>query len=368
MLVGLTLYSGHKTGMTPQEGTPKDFPLVSVIIPHWKGKGILFRCLESLRSLMYQPSEILLVDNGSTDGSVAAASAEFADVTVIRSESNLGYAGGCNLGLTNARGEFALLLNDDAVVTEGLLEKLISTMQADRTIAVCQPKILSITDPGRFDYAGAAGGEMDRYGFPFCRGRIFDTCEMDLGQYDIPTEIFWASGACCLVRCGLVRDVGLFDTDFFAHMEEIDLQWRLRNRGFRSVSVPGAVARHDAGSTLSADTPLKVFLNHKNSLMMMVKNLPATSLLVVMPVRIILDCAAIVYRLLNLQPLNAFAILRSIVHTALRLPRIIRKRSPDRRSDSAGTGLYPRSVVLQYFLKGRRTYTDLPGIRPDAGG
>ncbi|MDH4070645.1 MAG: glycosyltransferase family 2 protein [Ignavibacteria bacterium] len=354
--------------MTPQAGTSKDFPIVSVIIPHWKGKEILFRCLESLKALTYQPSEVLLIDNGSTDGSVGPASRKFPDVTVIRSESNLGYAGGCNLGLRHARGEFALLLNDDALVTEGLLEKLIITMQADQTIAACQPKILSIKEPGKFDYAGAAGGEMDRYGFPFCRGRMFDTCEEDSGQYDEPAEIFWASGACCLVRSSLVLDAGLFDTDFFAHMEEIDLQWRLRNRGYRSVSVPGAVARHDAGSTLSADTPLKVLLNHRNSLMMMIKNLPLPTLLAVMPVRMVLDSVAVVYRLLLFQPLNAFAILRSILQTLLQLPRTLRKRSPDLRRDVAQKALYPRSVVLQYFLFQRRTYADLPGTRVNFRG
>ncbi len=339
----------------------KDSPLVSVIIPHWKGRDILLRCLASLYLPGHPELEVLLVDNGSTDGSVSDAVSAFSGVKVLRSDVNLGYAGGCNLGLDQASGEFALLLNDDAVVTSGMIQTLVSAVRGDNTIAACQPKILSISNPGYFDYAGAAGGEMDRFGFPFCRGRIFDTVESDKGQYDSPSRIFWASGACCLFRMSALKESGFLDPDFFAHMEEIDLQWRLTNLGYTVVSVPDAIARHDAGSTLAPDRPYKVYLNHRNSLVMLLKNHRVTALLTVLPLRILLDFAAAAYRLARLELPNTLAVFRAHLYAIFHLPWILKKRISPGKGVNRTTQFYSRSIVWDYFMMRRRRFTDLPG-------
>jgi len=339
----------------------KRLPLVSVIIPHWRGKGILIRCLISLKNASLDRSEILLIDNGSTDGSVDEAVKTFPSVSVLKSETNLGYAGGCNLGIENARGEFALLLNDDAEVTPGFLDPLVECMAADRTVAACQPKICSIRQPGRFDYAGAAGGYLDIFGFPFCRGRIFVHVEDDHGQYDDPREIFWASGACCLVRMSALREVGNLDEDFFAHMEEIDLQWRMRRAGYKIMSVPSSIVRHEAGSTLGAENPYKIYLNHRNSLIMMLKNHSAGALLAVLPVRIALDIAAMAYRLLRGEVLNASAILHALGYSLFHLSSVLRRRNQHGSSPTMKNArLYKRSIVWDYFILRQRRFSDLP--------
>ena len=312
--------------------------------------------------------EILLVDNGSTDGSVSEAASAFPGVRVLRSNLNLGYAGGCNFGLEQAKGEYALLFNDDAVATRGMLESLVEAARGDSRVAACQPKILSIRNLGQFDYAGAAGGEMDRFGFPFCRGRIFDTVETDKGQYDSHSEIFWASGACCLLRMSALKAVGFLDADFFAHMEEIDLQWRLMNRGYKVVSVPDAIARHDAGSTLAPDQPLKVYLNHRNSLVMLLKNHQTGVLVTVLPFRILFDLAAAIYRLARLEPLNMLAVFRAYLYLVFHLPEVLRKRASPGNGMGGATPFYSGSIVWDYFVMGRKKFSDLPGRSGTSNG
>jgi GT2 family glycosyltransferase len=263
----------------------KSFPVVSVIIPHLKGEDILRRCLKALQSCTYPSIEVILVDNGSTDGSSERIAGKHPGVRLIRSTVNLGYAGGCNMGLSHASGKYALLLNDDAEVTAGFLEPLVACMESDASIGACQPKIKSIIDSTKFDYAGAAGGYLDRFGYPFCMGRIFDTVEVDRGQYDDPREIFWASGACCLIRISALEETGRFDESFFAHMEEIDLHWRMRLAGYKIMSVPSSIVHHEAGTTLAPEAPQKVYLNHRNGLMMLVKNHRPGMLLWILPAR-----------------------------------------------------------------------------------
>jgi len=343
----------------------RKLPLVSVVIPHWRGKEILFRCLNSLLAANTLSTEIYLIDNGSTDGSVDEAIRQFPLVKVIRAEKNLGFAGGCNLGIRESKGEYVLLLNDDADVTPGFLEPLVKAMEADTTIAACQPKICSIRYPKSFDYAGAAGGFLDIYGFPFCQGRIFTTIEEDRGQYDDPCEIFWASGACCLLKMSALRAVGPLDEEFFAHMEEIDLQWRLRLAGYKIVVVPTSTVRHEAGTTLSPDQPYKTYLNHRNSLIMILKNHRVKTLIHVLPVRLFLDSVAVLYRVLHGQILNAFAILRALGYVLFNLTAILQRRDQRkamvRQSDRILPVLmYRRSIVWDYFLLKRRKFPDLP--------
>ncbi len=343
-------------------------PVVSAVIPHWRGKDILVRCLRSLKSITYRPLELLLVDNGSSDGSVQQAVRECPEVVVLSPGKNKGYAGGSNHGLREVKGEYALLLNDDAEVTPGFLEPLVEMMESDTAIAACQPKICSIRHPDRFDYAGAAGGYLDQYGFPFCRGRIFLTVEQDKGQYEDCREIFWASGACCLLRMESLRKVGLLDEEFFAHMEEIDLQWRLQLAGYRSMVVPSSVVLHDAGTTLNPETPYKVYLNHRNSLIMLLKNHRPATLFRVIPVRLVLDLLALLYRLARGEMLNAFAIFRALGYILFNLPSILERR-PHLHAlgtvSEAGVerSFYHRSIVWDYFVLHRRTFQQLSGFK-----
>jgi hypothetical protein len=358
----------QRVASNQQSATPTgvaSWPLVSIIIPHWRGQKILQRSLASLQRCSYRAVEILLVDNGCDDGSVQRAQQEFPEIRVLRLEKNLGFAGGCNFGLQNAAGKYALLFNDDAEATPDFLDPLVEIMESDPQIAACQPKIRSLEFPEKFDYAGANGGFLDVLGFPFCRGRIFMTLEDDHGQYDDACELFWASGACCLLRMSALQQVGLLDVAFFAHMEEIDLDWRLHLAGYRIVSAPVSIVQHQAGSTLHPDKPYKIYLNHRNSLIMMLKNYSARTLLWVLPGRMVLDAVAFWYRILHGDFRRAFAIVRAGLHV-LRNWRSIRSRRREsqksrRLSDQEiMPRIYRRSIVWDYFIAGRKLFSMLP--------
>ncbi|MFQ5632036.1 MAG: glycosyltransferase family 2 protein, partial [bacterium] len=304
----------------------KSAPVVSVIIPHFCGQEILLRCLKSLYADDSIPIEVILVDNASTDDSVEAAVEAFPQIKVLHSKKNLGYAGGCNLGMTNARAAYFVLLNNDAIVSPGLLEKLLHVADANPEIAAVQPKIKSISNKYYFDYAGAAGGFIDIFGFPFARGRIFFTIEKDLGQYDTPGEIFWASGTCTLLRRSALEQAGYLDDNFFAHMEEIDLDWRLHLMGYRVWYEPNAVVLHNAGTTLRPETPRKIFLNHRNSLVMMLKNYSMITLFWVFPIRLAFECIAVFYVLLKRDVPQAKAILKGCFAALVALPGSFKMR------------------------------------------
>ena len=246
--------------------------LVSIIIPHFNGEAILFRCLKSLAGCTKYPHEIIIVNNASTDESVVNAKAAFPEIRIVESAVNLGYAGGCNLGMETAGGAYFLLLNNDAIVTPGCMDYLIDFAKLNPEYGALQPKIQSIDNAGFFDYAGAGGGKIDIFGFPFSRGRLFFTIEKDDNQYDQAVDLFWASGTCTLLQRRAIDSVGKLDDDFFAHMEEIDLDWRMLLAGFKIGFVPQAVVKHNAGSTLAQNSPGKIFLNHRNSLERVVKN------------------------------------------------------------------------------------------------
>ncbi|RMD97010.1 MAG: glycosyltransferase family 2 protein [Calditrichaeota bacterium] len=340
-------------------------PFVSIIIPHYRGREILHRCLQALAQDEYQPREIILVDNASTDGSVDAGVEAFSGVKVIRSRRNLGFAAGCNLGMRFANGEYFVLLNDDAVVTPGWLAAMVDYMQKHEDVAAVQPKIKSLDEPDRFDYAGAAGGMIDMWGFPFARGRIFTTLERDEGQYDDHGEIFWASGTCTLLRRSAVEKVGDLDPRFFAHMEEIDLNWRFHLAGYRVVYLPDAVVFHNAGTTLAQQAPQKVFLNHRNNLLMLLKNYSGITLLWLFPVRLLFEWAAMGFALLQRDGRQALAIAKALGALPAYWSHIRRERARVKRlrkiSDAAiRRKMYRQSIVLQYYLLKRKTYRELP--------
>lgn len=359
----------HRDNQKPESAfapAPR-WPLVSIIIPHWRGHKILQRALASLRRLSYKPVEILVIDNGCDDDSILAVRQEFPEVRVLATGKNLGFAGGGNWGLRHAAGKYALLFNDDAEATPNFLEPLVEIMESDPQVAACQPKIRSLEFPEKFDYAGANGGFLDMFGFPFCRGRIFMTLEDDRGQYDEVCDLFWASGACCLLRQSALQQVGLLDVEFFAHMEEIDLNWRLHLARYRVVSVPSSVIRHQAGSTLHPDNPFKIYLNHRNSLVMMLKNYAPRTLWWILPGRLLLDAVAFCYRIFHFDFGRALAIVRAVLHVARHGRSIyLRRRASQKHRQVSDRELmqriYRRSIVWDYFVAGRKIFSRLPVV------
>lgn len=339
-------------------------PLVSIIIPHWRGREILLRCLKAVHEHTVLAHEVIVVDNGCDDGSIVTAQEHFQHVRFLATGSNLGFASGCNFGLRAAVGKYAVLLNNDAVVTPHWLELLVQMLESDPQIAACQPKILSLNSPEFFDYAGAAGGEIDFLGYPFCRGRIFSKIERDVHQYDAPAEIFWASGACCILRAAVLNEIGLLDEAFFAHMEEIDLNWRMHLAGYRVMSVPRAVVYHQAGSTLHAAAPHKTYLNHRNALFLILKNISSQSLWWIFPMRLLLDVIEASRLLITFKARHAWAVLRALTEVLRRLPEFRRKRRQSRSlckisNTTMQEKFYSSSIIWEYFIRRKAHWSDL---------
>ncbi len=333
---------------------------VSIIIPHFNGIEILDACLRSLEQTTYPDIEIILVDNASSDDSVKHVRQHFQQVRIIQNEKNLGFAGGSNRGLEQATGDYLLVLNNDTTHDPGWIEPLVKALDDDPQAAAVQPKILSAQHPECFDYAGGAGGMLDMLGFPFALGRIFTTLEEDKGQYDDPREIFWASGTALLFRKSALDEVGMFDEDFFAHMEEIDLCWRLQNAGWKIVNAPDARILHHSGWTLPPDRYLKKYLNHRNNLIMMMKNYPFAYLAFTLPARIALEGVAIVFSALIGDWKRIGAILHAFAWNLLHPWLILRKHMQVRRlRRDQGVRrtvqrMYRGSIFFQYFLAGRK--------------
>ena len=285
---------------------------VAIVILNWNGKGMLQRFLPSV--LQYSNPDdatVYVADNGSTDGSVGMLHREFPDIRVIGFDRNYGFAEGYNKALERVKEEYVVLLNSDVEVSEAWLEPLITYMDAHPEVAACQPKVRSWHDKGRFEYAGASGGFLDIYGYPFCRGRIMHVVEKDNGQYDTIAPVFWATGAALFIRLDDYLHNGGLDGRFFAHMEEIDLCWRLRARGRGVVCVPQSVVYHVGGATLKKESSGKTFLNFRNNLVMLYKNLPEKDLARVMRVRMFLDNLAALFFFLKGQFSNAGAVFKA---------------------------------------------------------
>ncbi|MCI5579792.1 MAG: glycosyltransferase family 2 protein [Phocaeicola plebeius] len=272
---------------------------VAVVILNWNGAAMLQRFLPSVvRCSEGRDVEVCVADNGSTDLSCRVVETEFPTVRLIRLSRNYGFAEGYNRAICQVEAEYVVLLNSDVEVTEGWLDPLMAYMETHPDAAACQPKLLSERQRDTFEYAGAAGGFIDRYGYPFCRGRLFDGVEKDEGQYDAEMSVFWASGAALFVRRRVYQEVGGLDARFFAHMEEIDLCWRMRHRGYDIVCVPQSVVYHVGAATLKKENPRKTYLNFRNNLLMLYKNLPSEELHRVLRVRACLDgLAALVFLL-----------------------------------------------------------------------
>ncbi len=336
----------------------KNSPKVAVVILNWNGRKYLEQFLPSVLASSYPNLEIIIGDNASTDESVLFLKANYPQLRIIQNDQNYGFAGGYNRILAQVDADYFILLNSDVEVTENWIYPVVQLMQSESQIAAAQPKILSYNDKKSFEYAGAAGGLIDFLGYPFCRGRIFDTLEKDLGQYDVAKEVFWASGAALFIKKTAWIEIGGFDEDFFAHMEEIDLCWRLKNRGYQIWYCPDAKVYHVGGGTLNAESPFKTFLNFRNNLWMIQKNsLPASALFKVI-IRFFMDFLSLLKFLFEGKTKNAAAISKAHIDFIRNWKKNAAKRPANfKKYNSAG--VYPKSIVWKYFVRNKRKFTDL---------
>lgn len=312
----------------------------------------------------YSPEEIaevVVADNGSTDGSVEMLRTAFPSVRLILFDKNYGFAEGYNRALEQISTPYTVLLNSDVEVTDGWLDAPLLAMSEDEDTVAVQPKIRSERHPSAFEYAGAAGGYLDQYGYPFCRGRIFDVVEDDHGQYDQPADVLWASGACLFIRTDIYKKVGGLDAGFFAHQEEIDLCWRLRCRGYRIRCIPASVVYHVGGATLGMEHPRKTFLNFRNNLLMLYKNLPADRLRHVMRIRFFLDYLAALKFLLSGHPANARAVYdaRRAFHALLPEYASKRKENMEKMLLRSFPELRETCLLVEFYLKGKKTFGEM---------
>ena len=333
---------------------------LAVVILNYNGAEMLSRFLPSVIEFS-QGAEIVVADNASTDDSVAVVAKEFPGVRLVQLDRNYGFADGYNKALEQVEAEYFLLLNSDVEVTQGWLEPLLSFMESNPDAVACQPKILAYNNKTQFEYAGAAGGFIDRYGYPYCRGRLFDCVEEDKGQYDNACRVFWATGAAMMVRSSAFRNSGGLDSRFFAHMEEIDLCWRMLARGGDIYVVPQSKVYHVGGATLNKSNPHKTFLNFRNNLLMLYKNLPDSELHGVMRVRAVLDYVAA----LKFLATGAFGDFKAVLRARREYRRMRAGYSAERAQNLALT-VVPEikersgfSILWQYYVKGKKHFSQL---------
>lgn len=337
-------------------------PVVAVVLLNWNGKDFLEKFLPVLCASSPEVS-LYLADNDSTDDSVDFVIKHFPRVQVIYNRENLGFAAGYNRALAQIEADYYVLLNQDVEVTPGWIDPVIGMMEARPAMAACQPKILSYYQKDHFEYAGAGGGFIDRYGYPFCRGRIFDTVERDAGQYDAPRQVFWATGAALFIRAELYRRAGGLDPYFFAHMEEIDLCWRLQRMGYEIWCCPQSVVYHIGGGSLAQGSPEKMFLNFRNNLIMMHKNMRGWERFAIMFIRMTLDGAAALRGLAAGSAAEVKAVLKA--HYAFyrwllfaRAPNGRKTLIPGRRFTKL-PAVFGGSIAWQYFVRRRKTFNRL---------
>lgn len=324
---------------------------VAVVILNYNGEQFLRQFLPAVLQHSTE-AQIIVADNASTDESIKILNAEFPAVRLIQLKSNYGFCGGYNRALQEVNADYYVLLNSDVEVTSQWLQPIIKILDDHPHIAAAQPKIKSFHNKDDFEYAGAAGGFIDILGYPFCRGRIFDEVEKDLGQYNDTREIFWATGACMVVRSKLYHQLGGLDEDFFAHMEEIDLCWRLKRQGHSIYYVGNSAVYHVGGGTLSKVNPRKTYLNFRNGLSLLIKNLSLPALLWKLPFRIILDYVAAIRFLVQGQANHAWAIVRAHVSVLVKVGSNLSKRTPSHNVRL--TGIYPGLLIWQHFIKKRK--------------
>jgi len=335
-------------------------PLVSIIIPHHGGWKILENCLISLEESTYPNLEIILVDNASPDDSIQKLRGKFPEVRVVESAKNRGFSGGCNLGSKEAKGEYLLILNNDTIHEPDWIEPLVQILEENPKISSVQPKIKNIDSPQFFDYAGACGGYMDWLCFPFARGRIFTEVEKDEQQYDTTEKIFWASGTAFLTRRSIFHQLSGFDEILFAHMEEIDYHWKSQLAGYEVWVEPKSVIYHHGGATLPAASPQKTYLNHRNSLVLLLTNKPWEDILTAIFPRMMLELTAFLSQVIKLALPHSFAIVRAWLWVLVH-PGYLKSRRKFLKNNCRFTlcEIYSESIVAAFFFRGKKTFSAL---------
>lgn len=324
----------------------------AVVILNYNGRAYLEQFLPSVL-LNSVNSDVIVADNASTDDSIEFLKEKFPQVKLIILSKNHGYAGGYNEALKQVSAKYYLLLNSDVEVTDNWLPPLEHFLDTNPDYAACQPKIKDFNNRALFEYAGACGGFVDFLGYPFCRGRIFNSIENDDGQYNESLDIFWSSGACMMIRSDIFHEVGGFDHDFFAHMEEIDLCWRIHSQGKKIKCIPNSSVYHVGGGTLAKSSPFKTYLNFRNGLYLLMKNSPSKKLVMKLPARIILDWIASIKFLLEGNMRHSISVFKAHISVLINTRKILKKRKE--------TSAAPKSklMIYEYYFKGNKKYSDL---------
>ena len=334
---------------------------VAIVILNWNGKKLLEQFLPSVVSFSNLKNvSIYVADNASTDVSINFVEQNYPTIKIIQNKSNGGYAKGYNDALQHVKADVYCLLNSDIEVTENWLHSIINTFKNQPNTAIIQPKIVDFKNKSYFEYAGAAGGFIDKFGYPFCRGRLFSTIEKDENQFNDEIEIFWASGACFFIRAGVYHQLNGFDEDYFAHQEEIDVCWRAKNLGYAIKYVGNSKVYHVGGATLKEESPQKTYLNFRNSLFSLVKNLPKNALIPILFSRLVLDGIAAIKFLVELKFKHIFAILKAHVSFYKNLNKMLQKRS---KSTKMTNYYFTKSIVFDYYIKGKKTFDSLEKVK-----
>lgn len=328
---------------------------VAVVILNWNGKKLLEQFLPSVVKHS-SGANIIVADNDSSDNSISFLKEYYPTIEIIKLDKNYGFAGGYNKALKQVDSKYYVLLNSDVEVTENWLTPMVKLLEKDSSVVACQPKIKDYNNKSYFEYAGAAGGYIDKYGYPFCRGRVFDLLEEDNNQYDGITEIFWASGASLFIRANEYHSVGGLDEFFFAHMEEIDLCWRLKNKGHKIMACPSSTVYHVGGGTLNKVNPKKTFLNFRNSLLALHKNLPKKGRVNTIFIRMCLDGVASIKFIVSGKPNHAWAIIRAHFSFYKAITQNKTKRQVFTIPNLVGK--IDKSIVKAYFLHKCKTSAD----------
>ncbi|MBI2074531.1 MAG: glycosyltransferase family 2 protein [Candidatus Levybacteria bacterium] len=338
-------------------------PAVTIVILNFNGIRDTRICLKSLIKTSYNNCNILVVDNGSTknEALILAKEFKFKNIKFIRFPKNLGFSGGNNAVIPTIKTKYITLLNNDTIVPPKWLELLIDTLEKDNSIAAVQPKILWEKNKKYFDYAGACGGFIDIFGYTFTKGRIFDSIEEDKKQYDYPCDIFWASGAAMVIRNNIFKEVGYFDERFFNYMEEIDLCYRINQAGFRIVCQPNSYIYHKVASTASKHMLKKRFWEHRNNLFLLIKNYPLNKLILIFPIRILLECLSILYYIYKRRYSFALAVILSQLSLLYLYPAIIFERIKIKRIENPRINklIYKNSIVISYFILNKHKFSQL---------
>lgn len=332
---------------------------VAVVILNWNGRKLLEQFLPAMIACSKDDADIYVADNNSPDDSVAFVKENFPEVRIVQNKDNGGYAKGYNDALKHIDADIYALVNSDIEVTSGWIKPIIEEFESSENTAVIQPKILDFKDKSKFEYAGAGGGFIDFFGYPYCRGRIFQTLEEDQHQYDDNINIFWASGACFFIRSAVFHQLGGFDEHYFAHQEEIDLCWRVENEGYKIRYIGDSTVYHIGGATLHEANPRKTFLNFRNSLFSVLKNVPKRYLFLVLLSRLVLDGIAGIKFLTEMRPVHTWAIIRAHFSFYFMCPTMIAKRK--KISYKRKNYHHSKSIIWQYYVLGRKTFTKILG-------